>query len=68
MVGVALESCAWCGVIANGWHVDDTMLHLAVRAKDPTGGLFAVSDAMPTVHGPPESEPYGGRSCCVKVG
>lgn len=61
MTGVALDSSAWCGVIADGWHVDDTMLRLAVRAKDPTGGLFAVTDAMPTVHGPPEFELYGAK-------
>ena len=59
MTGVALDSAAWCGVIADGWHVDDTMLRLAVRAKRPAGTLFAVTDAMPTVHGPPEFELYG---------
>lgn len=61
MTGVALDSTAWCGVIADGWHVDDTMLRLAVRAKRPPGALFAVTDAMPTVHGPPEFELYGAR-------
>jgi len=61
MPGVALDSSAWCGVIADGWHVADTMLRLAVRAKRSPGTLFAVSDAMPTVHGPPEFELYGAR-------
>ena len=61
MTGVALDSSAYCGVIADGWHVDDTMLRLAVRAKDPTGALFAVTDAMPTVHGPPSFELYGAK-------
>lgn len=61
MTGVALDSDAWCGVIADGWHVDDTMLRLAVRAKRSPGGLFAVTDAMPTVHGPPEFELYGAK-------
>lgn len=61
MAGVALDSPAWCGVIADGWHVDDTMLRLAARAKDPAGALFAVTDAMPTVHGPPEFELYGAK-------
>src|SRR5512146_765839 len=42
MTGVALDSAAWCGVIADGWHVDDTMLRLAVRAKRPARTLFAV--------------------------
>lgn len=61
MTGVALDSAAWCGVIADGWHVDDTMLRLAVRAKRPPGTLFAVTDAMPTVHGPAEFELYGAK-------
>jgi N-acetylglucosamine-6-phosphate deacetylase len=61
MAGVALDSAAWCGVIADGWHVADTMLRLAVRAKGSAGALFAVTDAMPTVHGPPEFELYGAR-------
>jgi N-acetylglucosamine-6-phosphate deacetylase len=59
MAGAALDSDAWCGVIADGWHVDDTMLRLAVRAKRGPGGLFAVTDAMATVHGPPRFELYG---------
>jgi len=61
MAGVALDSAASCGVIADGWHVDDTMLRLAVRAKRSGGALFVVTDAMPTVHGPPEFELYGAR-------
>jgi N-acetylglucosamine-6-phosphate deacetylase len=32
---------------------------LAVRAKRGPGMLFAVTDAMPTVHGPPEFKLYG---------
>lgn len=59
MAGAALDSEAWCGVIADGWHVDDTMLRLAVRAKADHGALFAVTDAMPTVHGPAQFELYG---------
>jgi N-acetylglucosamine-6-phosphate deacetylase len=61
MTGVALDSDAWCGVIADGWHVADTMLRLAVRAKRSPGTLFAVTDAMPTVHGPPEFDLYGAK-------
>ena len=57
--GVALDSPAWCGIIADGHHVADTMLRLAVRAKRGPGMLFAVTDAMPTVHGPPEFKLYG---------
>lgn len=61
MAGVALDSSAWCGVIADRWHVADTMLRLAVRAKCAAGALFAVTDAMPTVHGPPEFDLYGAK-------
>ncbi|HEU5442503.1 MAG TPA: N-acetylglucosamine-6-phosphate deacetylase [Steroidobacteraceae bacterium] len=61
MAGVALDSGAWCGVIADGWHVDDTMLRLVVRAKRQPGTVFAVTDAMPTVHGPPQFELYGAK-------
>jgi N-acetylglucosamine-6-phosphate deacetylase len=57
--GVALDSGAWCGIIADGHHVADTMLRLAVRAKRGPGMLFAVTDAMPTVHGPAEFQLYG---------
>ena len=59
MTGVALDSAAWCGVIADGHHVDDTMVRLAVRAKREPNTLFAVTDAMPTVHGPAHFELYG---------
>lgn len=59
MTTVALDSAAWCGVIADGHHVDDLMLRLAVRAKREPHTMFAVTDAMPTVHGPPEFECYG---------
>jgi N-acetylglucosamine-6-phosphate deacetylase len=59
MAGVALDSAAWCGIIADGFHVDDVMIKLAVRAKCGPGALFAVTDAMPTVHGPSEFDLYG---------
>ena len=59
MAGVALDSDAWCGVIADGHHVDDLMLRIAVRAKRQPNTLFAVTDAMPTVHGPDQFTLYG---------
>ena len=59
LAGIALDSPAWCGIIADGHHVADTMLRLAVRAKRGPEALFAVTDAMPTVHGPPAFELYG---------
>jgi len=59
MAGVALDSDAWCSVIADGHHVEDTMLRIAVRAKRRPHRVFAVTDAMPTVHGPSEFQLYG---------
>ncbi|HET9122306.1 MAG TPA: N-acetylglucosamine-6-phosphate deacetylase [Acidiferrobacteraceae bacterium] len=61
MAGVALDSAAWCGVIADGHHIEDTMLRLAIRAKREPHSMFAVTDAMPTVHGPPEFEGVGAK-------
>ncbi len=59
MTGVALDSAAWCGLIADGHHVDDTMVRIAVRAKREPNTVFAVTDAMPTVHGPEQFTLYG---------
>lgn len=44
LVGAILESALPCGVIADGIHVSDTALKIALTAK-PTG-LFLVSDSM----------------------
>ncbi len=50
MAGAALEfGDLWCGIIADGYHVDPAALRLALRAKRGPGRLFLVSDAMPTV-------------------
>lgn len=47
MVGAALESDAWCGVIVDGIHVDPAVLRIAFRAH-PIDRFMLVSDAMPT--------------------
>ena len=48
-VGAALDDDrVWCGVIADGHHVHDASLRVAIRAK-PAGKVFLVTDAMPTV-------------------
>ncbi len=39
---------AWCGVIADGFHVHPAMLRLLLRLKRP-GKVFLVTDAMPPV-------------------
>ncbi|MEM6913223.1 MAG: N-acetylglucosamine-6-phosphate deacetylase [Pseudomonadota bacterium] len=44
-VTAALESEAWCGIIADGHHVAPSMLRLALRAKTD-GRIMLVSDAM----------------------
>ena len=50
MVGAALEfGELWCGIIADGHHVDAAALRVALRAKRGPGRLFLVSDAMSTV-------------------
>ncbi len=48
VIPAALESAAWCGVIADGEHVHPAMLRLALRAKSDRR-LMLVTDAMPVV-------------------
>lgn len=48
-LGAALHGHeAWCGIIADGFHVHPAMLHLLLKLKRP-GKVFLVSDAMPPV-------------------
>ena len=50
LVGAALDDGRlWAGLIADGFHVDDTALRVALRAKHGPGGIFLVSDAMSTI-------------------
>ena len=48
VVGAALSSDVWAGVIADGIHVHPAALKLAVRAKG-AGRVMLVTDAMPSV-------------------
>jgi len=48
VIAAALESSAYCGLIADGRHVHPAMLRLALRAK-PDRRLMLVTDAMPVV-------------------
>jgi len=59
VVGAALDSDAWCGLIADGHHVADTMLRLAIRARPLPHRMVLVSDAMATMHGPNHFDLYG---------
>lgn len=52
VVGAAILSKAWCGVIADGHHVDPRMLRLAFQSRPVRRRMFAVSDAMATWNGP----------------
>jgi N-acetylglucosamine-6-phosphate deacetylase len=58
IVGAAINSDAWCGIIADGHHVDDRMLALAIRARPHPDRMVLVSDAMSTIGGPDHFEIY----------
>ena len=57
LAGVAMERAPFVGLIADGIHVEDRVLKIAVRATQ--GRIFLVSDAMPTVGGPDQFDLYG---------
>ncbi|WP_108483050.1 N-acetylglucosamine-6-phosphate deacetylase [Oceaniglobus ichthyenteri] len=59
IAGVAINSTAYCGIIADGHHVDDRMVALAFRARPCAGRMVLVSDAMSTIAGPDRFELYG---------
>lgn len=59
VVGTAINSDAYAGLICDGIHVADEMLGLALRARPVPDRMFLVSDAMPTVGGPDHFDIYG---------
>lgn len=61
VVGAALDSDAYCGVIADLHHVSATTLRVSFRARPKPGLMFLVSDAMSTVGGPDFFDLYGQR-------
>lgn len=61
VVGAALDSDAYCGVIADLHHVSATTLRVSLRARPKPGLMFLVSDAMSTVGGPDFFDLYGQR-------
>jgi len=68
MIGAALsDRQSWCGLIADGHHVDPVALNVALAAK-PRGKLFLVTDAMPTAAGGPQSFRLQGREITLRGG
>lgn len=59
IVGTAINSHCWCGFIADGHHVDDEMVKLAIRARPKEHRMVLVSDAMSTIGGPDHFKLYG---------
>lgn len=59
IIAAAINSTAWCGIIADGHHVDARMLALAIRARPKIDRMILVSDAMASVGGPKKIEIYG---------
>lgn len=50
LVGAALDDGrVWAGLIADGFHVDNAALGVALRGKAGPGRMFLVSDAMSTI-------------------
>ena len=50
LVGAALDDGRiWAGLIADGYHVADTAMRVALRGKAGPGGIFLVSDSMSTI-------------------
>ncbi len=62
LAGAALDHAGvWCGIIADGHHVDPMALRLALRAKRGEGKLFFVTDAMALVGSDADSFTLNGR-------
>ncbi|PSL19765.1 N-acetylglucosamine-6-phosphate deacetylase [Shimia abyssi] len=58
VVGAILHSEVPFGIICDGYHVDDRMIRLALRAAGPEARAFLVSDAMATIGGPDQFALY----------
>ncbi|MDP1700339.1 MAG: N-acetylglucosamine-6-phosphate deacetylase [Aestuariivirga sp.] len=62
MVGAALaDPESYCGLIADGYHVHDAAMKVALAAK-PRSRIMLVTDAMPTAAGGPDSFALQGRA------
>ncbi len=68
VVGAALEDPAsFCGLIADGRHVDWTVLRIALRAK-AVDRFMLVTDAMPTVGSSTKTFVLNGQTIHVEDG
>ena len=61
VVGAAINSHAFAGIICDGIHVADEMVAMALRARPVSDRTYLISDAMPTVGGPAEFKLYGSK-------
>ncbi|WP_112942686.1 MULTISPECIES: N-acetylglucosamine-6-phosphate deacetylase [unclassified Rhizobium] len=69
LVGAAIDHPAvWCGIIADGHHVDPKALRTALRAKRGEGKLFFVTDAMSLVGSSENSFTLNGRTVRRETG
>jgi N-acetylglucosamine-6-phosphate deacetylase len=65
VVGAALDdTTSWCGIIADGHHVDPAALRIALAAKG-ADKLMLVTDAMPSVGAATKSFVVQGRTITV---
>jgi N-acetylglucosamine-6-phosphate deacetylase len=68
MVGAALsDPNSFCGLIADGFHVHDAAMKVALAAK-PHNRIMLITDAMPTAAGGPNSFELQGRKIHLKNG
>ena len=68
VVGAVLDDQAvYCGIIVDGFHVDDSVLRIALRAR-PHDRFMLVSDAMPCVGAAEKSFVLQGREIHVEGG
>ena len=65
VVGAAINSHAFAGIICDGIHVADEMVAMAIRARPVSDRMYLVSDAMPTVGGPAEFNLYGSKVALI---
>jgi len=63
LVGAALnEAKAYCGLIADGVHVDPDAINIALKMKTSEGKLFLVTDAMSTIGTDQQEFTLNGRT------